>query len=169
MYIEGKYWNNLIGDSDDSLTLMTYLADKQSEDIPLSEVFSDIGLDKLNGDFRSHDEPLTTVLKNADFEDDEPYIEFYYAISVITDLAALLLECMKTGAVDLCELSGEDIEGPVTKVCITATQEEHQIMNDALKAFVANPLDYDLSDMCPEDEMKEMAALCENLRQELYG
>ena len=127
------------------------------------------GLDKLCGDLQTHEEPLTAVLKNKDSEVDEPYIEFYYAITVITDLAALLLECMKSGSIDLCELSGEALEGPVTKVCIAATSAEHQMMNGALKAFVANPLDYDLSDMCPEEEMKEMAALCEELRQELYA
>ena len=169
MYIEGKYWNNLIGDSDDSLTLISYLVDKQKENITLSEIFSDIGLDNLNRDFRTHEEPLTTVLKNGDSEVDEPYIEFYYAITVITDLAALLLECVKSGVVDLCELSGEDLESPVTKICITASKAEHQMINEALKAFVANPLDYDLSDMCPQNEMQEMAAICENLRQELYG
>ena len=31
MYISNKYWNNYIGDSDDSLTLVEYLADKQIE------------------------------------------------------------------------------------------------------------------------------------------
>lgn len=168
MYIEGKYWNNLIGDSDDSLSLAAYLEDKQKADIPLGEIFSDIGLDKLSGDFRTHEEPLTAVLRNADSEAGEFYIEFYYAISVITDLAALLLECAKNGKVSLCELSGEELEGPVTEVCITATEAEHQLMNEALKAFAADPLSYDLSEMCPEEEMEEMAALCEELRQELY-
>lgn len=48
MYIEDKYWNNYIGDTDDSLTLLDYLGDKQKEQILLSEIFSDIGLDKLN-------------------------------------------------------------------------------------------------------------------------
>ena len=31
MYIEDKYWNNYIGDTDDSLTLVTYLADKNKK------------------------------------------------------------------------------------------------------------------------------------------
>ncbi len=31
MYIEDKYWNNYIGDTDDSLTLVEYLATKQKK------------------------------------------------------------------------------------------------------------------------------------------
>lgn len=50
MYIE-KYWGNYIGGTDDSLTLLEYLADKQKAEIPLSEIFEDTGLKKLNGDF----------------------------------------------------------------------------------------------------------------------
>lgn len=49
MYIAEKYWNNYIGDTDDSLTLVEYLAGKQKEQIPLNEIFSDFGLDKLHG------------------------------------------------------------------------------------------------------------------------
>ena len=43
MYIE-KYWGNYIGGTDDSLTLLEYLADKQKAEIPLSEIFEDTGL-----------------------------------------------------------------------------------------------------------------------------
>lgn len=50
MYIE-KYWGNYIGGTDDSLTLLDYLMDKQKSEISLSEIFADIGLDKLNWDF----------------------------------------------------------------------------------------------------------------------
>ncbi|MCH5265824.1 MAG: hypothetical protein J1F02_07980 [Lachnospiraceae bacterium] len=168
MYIENKYWNNYIGDTDDSLTLVEYLADKHREEISLGEICSDIGLDKLNGDFRQHEEPLTVVLKNMESDYEEPYIEFYYAIDLITDLAALLLECKVSGSVNLCELAGYDLETAVPDIRITATSEEHERMNKALADFVSAPLDYDLSEMCPEEDMLEMAELCEKLRKELY-
>ena len=169
MYIENKYWNNYIGDTDDSLTLVEYLADKQKEDISLREIFSDIGLDKLNGDFRKHDDPLTAVFSNVDSVYEKSYVEFYYAIDLITDLAALLLECKVNGSVNLCELFGDDLETAVSNICITATLEEHELMNRALTDFVSAPLAYDLSEMCSEEEMLEMAAVCEELRKELYG
>ncbi len=163
MYISEKYWENYIGDTDDSLTLVEHLAGKQKEDIPLSEIFSDFGLDQLHGDFRNPDVPLV-------YTDSEGWeTPIYYAIDLITDLAALLLECRVSGSIDLCELSGRDPEEiAVPQIRITATPEEHALMNQALKDFASDPLSYDLSDMCPEEDMKEMAALCEELRQELY-
>lgn len=42
------------------------------------------------------------------------------------------------------------------------------MMNKALADFVAAPLDYDLSEMLDEEEMEEMAALCEDMKKELY-
>ena len=35
--------------------------------------------------------------------------------------------------------------------------------------FVSEPLSYDLSEMCPEEDMLEMAEVCRELRRELYG
>ncbi|MCI9617678.1 MAG: hypothetical protein HFG31_06700 [Eubacterium sp.] len=169
MYIANKYWNNYIGDTDDSLTLVAYLADKNKEEISLGEIFSDIGLDKLNGDFREHDVPLTVVLTNMESDYEEPYIEFYYAIDLITDLAALLLECKVNGSINLCELFGDDLQINVSNVYITVTSEEHKLINKALTDFVSAPLDYDLSEMCPEEDMLEMARICGDLKKELYG
>ena len=51
MYIK-KYWGNFIGGSDDSLNLVAFLEDQKKEEIPLSEIFAKIGLDKQNWDFR---------------------------------------------------------------------------------------------------------------------
>ena len=85
MYIADKYWNNYIGDSDDSLTLVEYLADKQKKEISLGEIFSDIGLDRLNGDFCRSDEPLTAVLTNMESDYDEPGASFRIIFLMILD------------------------------------------------------------------------------------
>lgn len=61
------------------------------------------------------------------------------------------------------------MESNVTDICITATPEEHKLINKALMDFVSEPLAYDLSEMAPEEDMLEMAAICEELRRELYG
>ena len=163
MYIEDKYWGNYIGGTDDSLTLVEHLSEKQKKEITLGEIFSDFGLDKIQGDFRK-DVPLM-------FVDAEGYeTEIYYAIDIITDLAALLLECKVNGSVNLCELFGDDLENAVVPdICITATPEEHKKMNEVLMDFASEPLSYDLSEMVPEEDMLEMAAICEELRKELYG
>ncbi|MDE7424004.1 MAG: hypothetical protein K2N51_09955 [Lachnospiraceae bacterium] len=167
MYITKYLDSGYIFGTDDSLTFLEYLKEKQKEEISLEEIFSDIGLDKLNGDFRQHEEPLTVVLANVESDYDEPYMEFYYAIDLIMNIAALLLECKVSGSVDLCELcEEEDLENGMIR--ITATPEEHQLINKALKDFSAAPLDYDLSEMVDEEEMKEMAGIGEKLRKELY-
>lgn len=150
MYIE-KYWGDYIGGSDDSMTLMEYLAAKPLE-LTMGEVFSDIG---FSGN---------ALTESLAVEADGFEVDFQSAISVIADLAALLLECKVNGSVELGEL-WEELDGRLT---LTATSAEHDIINAALKGFVDSPTDYDISEMMEEDELREMAELCENLRQELY-
>lgn len=154
MYIE-KYWDNYIGGSDDSLTLLEYLAGKEKETISLQEIFEDSGLAQMNGGFQQTEEIALPV---EGFDAD-----ICNTISLIVDLAALLLECKMSGSVNL-----EDFDADGGEICITATQEDHEMMNKALADFVAAPLDYDLSEMMDEEEMQEMAALCEDMRKELY-
>lgn len=162
MYIEKKYWPHYIGGTDDTLRLGDYLADKQKKEISLSEIFKDTGLDKLEWNFRTTDPYLA-------YQDREGIeYDFYYAIDLITDLAALLLECKMNESVNLCELFAHDLEAAVPNVRITATPEERKQLNMALMDFVSEPLAYDLSEMCPEEEMFETAKVCEEMRIELY-
>ena len=73
MYIK-KYWGNFIGGSDDSLNLVAFLEDQKKEEIPLSEIFAKIGLDKQNWDFRQTVE----------------YLEFTHS-----DLSLIHISCVK--------------------------------------------------------------------------
>ena len=157
MYIE-KYWGNYIGGTDDSLTLLDYLTDKQQSEIPLSEIFADTGLYKQDWDFRKTIEWLEYT------DQDGISQEFYYAIDLVTDLAALLLECAVNGGVSLGELLDNDNTNTIR---ITFTEEEKNAMNKALTDFVQNPLEYDLHEMVPDEDMQAMAQDCENLRKEL--
>lgn len=158
MYITDQYWNHYIGDSDDSLTLVEYLAGKQKKEITVGEIFSDFGLEKLNGNFKGSDIPL-------DYTDAEGWeMSICYAITMIMDLAALLLECCMNNQIDLRELEAET-DMPVIQ--ITATPEEYVLINKTLADFISDPLTYDLSEMCAEEEMREMAEVCEALRKEL--
>ena len=97
MYIK-KYWDNFIGGSDDSLTLVEFLVDQKKEEIPLGEIFAKIGLDKQNWDFRQTVEYLEFTHSSGVEED------FHFAIDVVTDLAAILLECSVSGSVNLQDL-----------------------------------------------------------------
>ena len=90
--------------------------------------------------------------------------DFYYAIDLITDLAALMLECSINGSVSLGELMDDENENTIR---ITFTEEEKMLVNKALIHFVKEPLSYDLHEMVPEEDIQEMAQDCENLRKEL--
>ncbi|MCM1373743.1 MAG: imm68 putative immunity domain-containing protein [Muribaculum sp.] len=158
MYIE-KYWYNYIGGTDDSLTLVDYLYEKGKTELSLNEIFLDTGLDKLNWSFRTS--------PDLEYTDSEGGChEFYYAIDLITDLAALILESKKSGGFNLRDLFDEESRDLFVK--ITTTPEEDQAMNRALADFFATPLEYDLHEMVGDDDMQEMARDCENLRKELY-
>ncbi|MCI8634251.1 MAG: hypothetical protein HFJ05_01445 [Eubacterium sp.] len=47
------------------------------------------------------------------------------------------------------------------------TQEEKTAIKKVLADFAKNPLAYDLNEMVPDDDMREMAQVCENLCKEL--
>ena len=158
MYIIEKYWGNYIGGTDDSLTLLEYLIEKQKTEISLSEIFADTGLDKLNWDFRK------TELELGYTNPDGLEYPFYYAIDVVTDLAALMLECKINDGVSLMQLLNEE-EGSVVR--ISSTPEEKTAIKKVLADFAKNPLAYDLNEMVPDDDMREMAQVCENLCKEL--
>lgn len=159
MYIK-KYWGNFIGGSDDSLNLVAFLEDQKKEEIPFSEIFSKIGLDKQNWDFRQTVEYLEFT------HSDGVEMDFHFAIDVVTDLAAILLECSVSGSVNLQDL--DEYNTPARRIRITATPEEHDAMNKSLADFVHAPLEYDISEMMGEDEITDMAYQVEMLRKELY-
>ena len=100
MYIK-KYWGNYIGGTDDSLNLVAFLADQQKDEISLSEIFGKIGLDKQNWNFRQTAGYLEFTHSNG------VEMDFHFAIDVVTDLAAIMLECYVNGYVNLHDLLGE--------------------------------------------------------------
>ena len=53
MYITESYWGEYMGGTDDSLTLLEYLAAKGREEIPVGKIFADFGLDTAQGDFHA--------------------------------------------------------------------------------------------------------------------
>ena len=159
MYIK-KYWGNFIGGSDDSLNLVAFLEDQKKKEISLSEIFAKIGLDKQNWDFHQTVEYLEFTHSNG------VEMDFHFAIDVVTDLAAILLECSVSGSVNLQDL--DEYNTPSRRIRITATPEEHDAMNKSLADFAQNPLEYDLSEMMDDEEIQEMARDVEALRKDLY-
>lgn len=158
MYI-AKYWGDFIGGSDDSLSLIEFLEGLNKEEITLKEIFTGIGLDRQNMDFRQ-------TVKNLKFTNSiRLEIYFNYAIDIVTDLAAILLECKKNGHVNIGELYGnEDEQNRCIRV--VATEKEYTAIKDALEDFVKNPKSYDLYEMIGDDII-EMAEIVKELWKEL--
>nr|WP_298057182.1 imm68 putative immunity domain-containing protein [uncultured Lachnoanaerobaculum sp.] len=158
MYIS-KYWGDFIGGSDDSLSLIESLEGLDKEEITLKEIFTGIGLDRQNMDFRQ-------TVKNLGFINSIGLeIDFHFAIDVVIDLAAILLECKNSGHVNLRELyDNEDIKNRYIRVVYT--EEEYTAIKDALEDFVKDPKSYDLYEMIGGDII-EMAEIVKELRQEL--
>ena len=159
MYIH-KYWQYYIGGTDDSLNLIDFLEDQQKEEITLNEIFSKIGLDKQNWDFHKTIEYLEFTHSNG------VEIDFHFAIDVITDLAAILLECYVNGYVDIHDL--DNCNTPSRHIRIVATAEEHDALNNVLIDFVKDPLRYDLHELVDDEDMLAMAKDVEQIRKELY-
>ena len=158
MYIL-KYWGDFIGGSDDSLSLIEFLEGLNKEEITLKEIFTGIGLDRQNMDFRQ-------TVDNLGFTNSIGLeIEFYFAIDIVTDLAAILLECRITGHLNLRELyNNEDTQNRCIQVI--ATEEEYTAIKIALEDFVKDPKSYDLYEMIGDDII-EMAEIVKELRKEL--
>ena len=79
-----KYWGDYLGGTDDSLTLLDYLLDKQKSTLSLEEIFQDTGLKHLKGNFCTSPKLHYTNTKGLTYD-------FYYAIDLIGDLALLML------------------------------------------------------------------------------
>lgn len=158
MYIS-KYWGDFIGGSDDSLSLIEFLEDLNKEEITLKEIFTGIGLDRQNMDFRQ-------TVENLEFTNSMGLeIDFHFAIDIVTDIAAILLECKTTGHVNLRELYDNEYEQNRC-IRVVATEEEYTGIKDALEDFIKDPKSYDLYEMIGDDII-EMAEIVKELRKEL--
>lgn len=161
MYIENKYWKNYIGDTDDSLNLIAFLEEQGSNKIAFSKILKKIGLHKQGENFRK------TVSSLGFTNSIGIDVDFHFAIDVITDLAAILLECKVSGSVDLHELEPFDTSSRI--INIIATPEDYELLDRILADFSNNPLEYDLCELVPQEDILEMAEICESLRQELLS
>ena len=156
-----QYWGGYIGGTDDSLGLLDYLEDKGKREISLTEVFKDIGLGKLGGDFTQ-----TTALLEYRRANGE-HISFDFAINLVIDIAAILLGCDRNGSVALQNLDSS--RKTDLRVSILVSAEDLHFFDEALEHFAENPLSYDLGEIVPEEELLEMAQQVEALREDLCG
>ncbi len=159
MYID-KWWGDYFGSTDDSCVLLDYFAKDGVAEYPLSKIFADFGLyEQIQwGDFQETEE--------IEFTDDEGIShEIDIVMNLIMDLSAITLESIHNGGVSLSELD-ESTPNP-KRFVIQPDADELDCLTEALLDFSKNPEEYDLSDLCAPDDLKEMAVQCQKLAEEL--
>ena len=92
------------------------------------------------------------------FEDDG--VRFFLLCG--TEKAALIDSGMNTP-------DARNLDSSASNIIIKSTPAEEAVIEEVLTDFAENPLEYDLSEMCDEEEMNEMAELCAELKGELFG
>lgn len=161
MYIE-RYWGSYIGGTDDSLTLLELLEDFEKDEIGLDEIFACTGLKALaerESSFRRTGDVLCYTMREG------MELGFYYAIDLIGDLAALYLECLRSGSVNLQDLD-EELEA--REICLRAGSEEKELLRTVLRDFTEHAKEYDIAEVMDETALAELREELESISRELF-
>lgn len=86
---------------------------------------------------------------------------------MIVLILLLFRRTRECSSVDLHGLEPFDTSSHI--INIIATQEDYELLDKTLADFSNNPLEYDLYELVPQDDMLEMAEICKSLRQELLS
>lgn len=156
MYIQ-DIWDNCAGISDEALSLVEYLESTRKGEFTVSELFDEIGLSELDGNYKETSVPLGVEVGNIE-------VDFPYAIDIIVSIAAIVLECRNSEAVNLNELNPNCEE---IFIKVTATEDEYTMLTDALADFVEEPESFDLAEMMDEDELQEYAEGIKEMLEEM--
>ncbi|MED0894404.1 imm68 putative immunity domain-containing protein [Aneurinibacillus migulanus] len=165
MYIE-RWWGEYIGGTDDTYTLIDYFVSREFElDIP-----AEINVKNILRDFQ-----LTNAWEIKDLRQTK---DIYFindnghrhdigcAINLLMDVTAIILECQKNGKVHLTDLDGGIMDKDAV-ISLKAEKEELALLKKMLGDFIHHPLSYDLAELCPEDDMSEIAKQCKEIMTEL--
>ncbi|MFX3635956.1 MAG: imm68 putative immunity domain-containing protein [Candidatus Pristimantibacillus sp.] len=157
-----KWWGNLVGGSDDSLLLVDYFEKLPKTTISLDEIYRNLGLDTIfqNGQLKQgaamgFDMPINGSLVHAEMD---------IASGAVIDLAAIVLESLHSGFVDLQDLDHARSEKRIT---IQATKQDVALLCRELETFAADPLAYDLAKFVPEEDMLELGQAAQEIANEL--
>lgn len=149
-----KYWGRFFGDSADSATLVAYLDAKDKEILEVSEIFADLGIDKLAGNYT--DARLDATVDGVDYHFDQVF-------PVIMDLSVLLLESKTTRRFNLARIGGPKDRN----MRVDAGPKENTQITTALKYFALMPEEHAIAEQFDEDDWYEIGNLCEEIRASL--
>ncbi len=148
-----RYWGRFFGSTIDSAVLLDYL-DLKDEVVSLTEIFADLGLDQLSGNFT--EAQLNTVVLGRKYHFDS-------AFQVILDLSVLLLESKRVGRFNLARVGGARSR----MMRIDTEPKENIQITQALKYFALMPEEHAIAAGMDDDELFELGDLCEELRLQL--
>ncbi|AKK04926.1 Immunity protein 41 [Corynebacterium mustelae] len=148
-----QYWGTYFGESADSATFVRYL-DVKPEVVSATEIFTDLGLDLLKGNF-------TESGCHATIGEEE--FSFDSAFRVILDLSVLLIESKSVGRFNLARIGGARSR----MMRIDPTPKENVQITQALKYFSLMPEAFAVAEEFDEDQLYELGNLCEEIRHQL--
>lgn len=140
------YWNPYFGRTPEAQALVGHIAGMDSGTVEVRTVFEDLGLDGLSGNYT-----------------DTGIDGFGDAFLVVAALAVLIADTKSAGSTDL-----GDIGGPAgQRVTVHVDSKENTQISTALKYFALSPEEHAAEARFDEDELTEVADLCEQLRRQL--
>lgn len=154
----------MIGDSDDSLSLIDYFENRKYETVKLSTVLRELMLDRYLGKGSlQQSKEMFFVMTHADGRSTEK--AFMISINPVIDLCAVLVECIHAGRVGTKDLIPSSNNPVIIKIDIE--KEDLTLLINELDLFCTRPLSYDLFDFVPEDDMLELAGMCKEILVQL--
>lgn len=157
MYID-KWWDNFIGGTDDSCTLLDYIEETEDIEYCFGKILKDFNIKSNELEFY-RGSPIVFYTTNKGQEHD-----IYYVIDLIQDLSVLVLESYKSGNIKLSDLTKRD-DKKVFK--ISCSKEELELIVKILMDFAEAPLTYEIAEMVDEKDMLEIAHQCAEITEEL--
>ena len=148
-----RYWGRFFGSAADSAVLLDYL-DLKDEVVTATEIFAELGLDQLSGDFTTACLDATVMGRKYHFDS---------AFQVVLDLAVLILESKQVGCFNLASVGGA--RSRMMRIDIAA--KENTQITQALKYFSLMPEAHAIAETLDDDELFELGDLCEELRLQL--
>ncbi|MBE1554014.1 imm68 putative immunity domain-containing protein [Sporosarcina limicola] len=161
MHIE-KWWGNLVGGTDDSLLLVDYFEELPKSIISLDEVYRDLGLDTIfqEGNLKQDAAMGFEMTINGSLV----HAEMDIASAAVIDLAAIVLESLNCGFVDLQDL--DDVRSE-KRIVIQATKQDLALLCRVLEQFAEDPFAYDLAEFVPVEDMLELGQAAQEIANEL--
>ncbi len=161
MYID-KWWGDYLGGTDDTCTLLDYFKKDDVTEYPLSKIFKDFNINSNAQSVEFRD--MSTCFY---YEDGIHHANLDMVINMITDLSAILLECLKNKTVSLKALDEYTKDDENKSISIIVTANEYNCLIAVVEDFVNSYMEYQLAEFCGEDDMKEIATHCNEICEEL--